>query len=293
VRLPSTGIGPVSLPRRSYTLDTMSQTFEKAPLVEIIVEVRWADPAGFPQGNGGVLHLPVNNAADEFYMRFGGAAYSAGFRQTERLVPPGFPVLPGQVVYRYRPPSDFSDELARSALWQIGSGVFTANATPPYKSWVEFSPWVSKGLEALLETRNEAEKSAEFVNISLRYIDAFTSDYLGAMTFAEFLSDRLGFKVQIPEAIAKLASDGSAPEHVIQFGMPLQNGMHLSVLAAKGSSNGVDALILNTTISVIEKTAADVGSVMEKLGVARDMIHNSFVEMTSSLHGMMKPTSKD
>jgi len=272
----------------------MSQTFEKAPLVEIIVEVRWADAAGIPQVDGGLLQFPVNNnSADEFYMRFGGAAYSNGFRQTERLVPAGFPVMPGQAIYRYRPPSDFPDELARSALWQIGSGVFTANATPPYKSWLEFSPWVAKGIQAVLDTRNDSEKNSDFASVSLRYIDAFTSDFLDGSTYAEFLQDRLGFKVQLPAAIEKMAADGATAEHIIQFRLPLQNGMSLTVLAAKGSSNGVDALILNTTVSTTEKTAANVEAVMEKLSAARNMIHNSFVEMTSSLHGIMKPTSKD
>ncbi|AVQ83836.1 hypothetical protein C4F17_24380 [Variovorax sp. PMC12] len=291
--MPVMGTEPVDFRCLADTLVAMSQTFEKAPLVEIIVEVRWADAAGFPQAGGGLLQLPVNNAADEFYMRFGGAAYSNGFRQTERLVPPGFPVMPGQAIYRYRPASDFPDELARSALWQIGSGVFTANATPPYKSWLEFSPWVAKGIQAVLDTRNEAEKNSDFASISLRYIDAFTSDFIGGLSYEEFLQERLGFKVQLPPAIEKMAADGATAEHIIQFRLLLQNGMSLTVLAAKGTSNGVDALILNTTVSTTEKTAANVETVMAKLSDARNMIHNSFVEMTSDIHGIMKPTSKD
>ncbi|RYH28896.1 MAG: TIGR04255 family protein, partial [Alcaligenaceae bacterium] len=176
----------------------MSLTFDVAPLVEIIAEVRWSDPTAF-MVPGPLMGLSQpSNATDEFFMRFGGRAYGSGFQRAERLVPPGFPVPIGQVVYRYRPPEDFHDEMARSALWQVGPGVFTANAVPPYRSWVEFSPLVRAGLEVLFETRPADVRNSPVSSVSLRYVDAFNHDLIGDSTFEKFLAEKLGFQVLLP-----------------------------------------------------------------------------------------------
>lgn len=268
----------------------MSFTFASAPLAEIIVEVKWADPSAFTfTGAPGQLSVAQpSNAVDEFFMRFGGAAYAAGFKQAERLVPPGFPSMVGQVVYRYRPPANFENELARSALLQVGPGVFTANAVPPYKSWTEFSPLVRTGLDALVETRPERERTSDFTSVSLRYMDAFTSDFRGERTHAELL-EALGFRVEIPSALKKLLRAGEAPQHVIQFSMPVANNMSLAVSIGRGHFNGSDALIMSTGVTTDGPVRPTVDDVMAQLNIARDMIHGSFVELTGELHGVMKP----
>lgn len=125
----------------------MSATFENAPLVEIIAEIRW-NPQMVPlqtvSGHGPAA-APVmalnTNAFDEFFMRFGGEVYQKGFEQSERLVPSGFPMMLFQPVYRYRK----SASADASVLYQVGPGLFSANAIPPYKSWDTFSPTVERG----------------------------------------------------------------------------------------------------------------------------------------------------
>ena len=178
----------------------MTTTFQNAPLVEIIAEVRWSDPSavsapGTPFG----ISMPGTVANDDFLMRFGGLAYASGFKQSERLIPPGFPVPVGQVSHRYRPADDHPDELTKSAMWQIGPGVFAANGVPPYKSWTEFRPLVEKGIAALVETRPEAVRSSPFSHVSLRYIDAFTERFTEGISAEAFLSEKLGLGFSIPD----------------------------------------------------------------------------------------------
>jgi len=279
--------------KQRYT-PAMSFTFASAPLAEIIVEVKWSDPSAFtfPGAPVQMSMVQPSNSVDEFFMRFGGVAYSAGFKQAERLVPPGFPSMVGQVVYRYRPPADFENELARSALWQVGPGVFTANAVPPYKSWTEFSPLVKAGVEALIETRPERERASDFTSVSLRYIDAFTDEFRGELTHAQLI-EALGFKVEIPVALQKVLRAGEAPQHVIQFTMPVENNMSMAVSIGRGQFNGTAALIMSTAITTDGAVNPNVDEVMGRLNTARNMIHDSFVELTSGLHSIMKPTETD
>lgn len=74
----------------------MALTFKIAPLVEIIAELRWAQQS-VPVQPGAMAAPPGSmlNAArlDEFFMRFGGECYKAGFQRAGRIVPPGFPVF--------------------------------------------------------------------------------------------------------------------------------------------------------------------------------------------------------
>jgi len=90
---------------------------------------------------------------EEFFMRFGGAAHQLGFAEVERLTPPNFPLIGFQPVFRFRPPSD----KGRKVLYQVGAGMFSANAVPPYKSWDDFGPVVRSGVRALIGARTSRQ----------------------------------------------------------------------------------------------------------------------------------------
>jgi uncharacterized protein (TIGR04255 family) len=271
----------------------MIDTFEVAPLVEIVVEVKWIDPSTINVPGGGFGLTQQSSLVDEFYMRFGGVAYSKGFQRAERLVPPGFPVPMGAVVYRYKPAEDFHDPLARSALWQLGPGVFSANAIPPYKSWSEFSPWVQLGLETLIETRPEAQKASQFNSVSLRYIDAFTENFYAGQTASQFLKEKLGFEIKMPMSYSEKLRSNSEIEEVIQFAMPLDNAMTLNFAATNGKVNGSDALIVQMNVSCDSPIDCDLNQVMAKLNSARTIIHDLFIDMTRNVHQVMKPLMKE
>lgn len=267
----------------------MSETFEVAPLVEIIAEVKWNEPLERPEP-GQVLLNHHTSALDEFYMNFGGRAFAAGFQRAERLMPPGFPVPTGTPVYRYKPTEKFENVLARSALWQVGPGLFSANAIPPYKSWTEFAPLVREGLKILIETRPTGEVQSDFSSVSLRYIDAFTEEFLRGESAAKFLREKLGVDLTIPKGYHSQLKSNTEIALNVQFRMQLEGDMTLSFQAAEGKMNGTDALILNTAVSCDKRIACNLELIMKKLDQARSIIHNAFFDMTRTIHDVMRPS---
>src|SRR6267378_5534158 len=127
---------------------SMAITFAKAPLVELITELRW-----IPQGSTALEPVPMQatlptiffggTKQEEFYMRAGGALHKHGFNRSERLTPAGMPFVLHQPVYRFR--SETEDRA--SVIYQVGYGIFSVHGVPPYHSWAKFSPFVKTGIE--------------------------------------------------------------------------------------------------------------------------------------------------
>src|SRR5712692_4130655 len=143
----------------------MSLTFAKAPLLEIVVELRWVPPQITlqVQQQQGVVPLVIptlgSSKLDEFFMRLGGRLHQQGFLAVERLLPPGFSML-HQPVYRYRKAADPSPS---PVLCQAGDGLFSVHGVPPYHSWEKFYAVVENGIRALLDARDSAQKDLPFV----------------------------------------------------------------------------------------------------------------------------------
>jgi len=274
----------------------MHLTFSNAPLVEIIAELRWAQPHALLQaGQTGAVAVPMsiigsNSKMEEFFMRFGGAVYQLGFESAERLVPPAFPIPPGQPVYRYKPVPHRS--LMSSALLQVGPGIFSANAIPPYKSWTEFEPVVARGTQALLETRDPAEKASTFTGASLRYIDAFGPTFLGGMSPGEFIHQVLGFSAAPPASVTAQMPEGNSARAQLQFVIPIRENMTMRLAVGEGMFNNEAAAIMDTSVSADREVNPDVDSVMATLRAARETIHAAFIGMTDKIHDRMQPTQE-
>ena len=248
----------------------MTVTFGNAPLVEIIAELRWNPQPPPSQMAGGVagpmVVMAVNaNSLDEFFMRFGGEVYQQGFQRAERVVPTGFPFMLFQPVYRYRKSTDQDS----SVLYQAGAGMFSANAIPPYQSWDAFSPTVEAGIDALLKTRSDAERSIPFSSISLRYIDAFRAALTQGRDIGMFVKDVLGIKLELPEGISKHVAPGQSAKPSLQLAIPLTNGMTMNIGLGEGMVNNELAIIMDTTVGTLSDTAPDKTSAMAALNAAR------------------------
>src|ERR1700721_188505 len=180
----------------------MTTIYKKAPLVELIAELRWLPVGAAPQQPGTVQFVFANDAkVEEFFMRLGGELYQSGFRRSERLVPSGFPIVFGQPAIRFR-----SDEaVKKSVLYQAGSSIFSVHAIPPYRSWDNFLPAVKNGVEALLKTRGDGQEQAPFTQLSLRYLDFFGEELMGGRSLDKFISEVMGFNLTLPEALTKIA----------------------------------------------------------------------------------------
>lgn len=269
----------------------MTVSFENAPLVEIIAELRWNPQPLPPQAVGGVGSAPMTvmavntNSFDEFFMRFGGEVYQHGFQRAERVVPTGFPLMMFQPVYRYRKSAD-SDA---SVLYQAGVGMFSANAIPPYRSWDSFSPKVEAGIEALLKTRSDLERDIPFSSISLRYLDAFGPALTAGRDIGAFIRDVLGITLELPDGISKHVLPGQTVKPFLQLAMPLANGMTMNVGIGEGMVNNEAAIIMDTTVGTSSDTAPDKSSVMAALNAARSVIHEMFFQLTKPIEDLMLP----
>lgn len=278
---------PSEGPFRPHSTRSMPLSFKKAPLAEIIAELRWNTPYVPHAPTPVPVSLTGSNRIEEFLMRFGGEVYQQEFQRSERLVPASFPMLPFQVVYRYKRPSDPAHELL-----QAGAGIFTANALPPYKSWAQFEPIVAGGVSALIRARGEGERELPFSMLTLRYLDAFGDEFLRGASPARFITEVLGFDIKAPRSIEGLLRSGSEITPFVQLTVPTGNQLELSVSVGEGVFGGARAVVMDTAVSCSEAVAPSVDSVMAVFNEARRLIHDSFVSISRPLHDFMEPVEE-
>jgi len=222
----------------------------KVPLVELIAEIHWSSESasaiqapGFGGDQFGNQILFGASADPEvWFMNFGVQAHKLGFSAIERLVPHGFPVISHQPVYRFNRPSTET----KDALFQVGVGLFTCNALRPYMGWAAFKTLLDQGIDSLLTVLSESQKKKGFSRIVLRYIDAFDGEDRGGLSTVQFLNQRLGFSVSLPEALVLPQTPVQA---AMNFSFPLDKAMQMSVSISEGAAGGVPALIMDTSVS--------------------------------------------
>jgi len=188
-----------------------------------------------------------------------------------------------QVVSRFRS----NDPALKTVLYQIGPGIFSANAVPPYRSWEDFAPKVESGLETLLQTRIASEKTLPFTQVSLRYIDAFRPDLKHGLDTSSFLSE-MGFKLEYPEIITRHIAPGSLPQPFIITRVPVPDGS-LQISLGDAVLSGERTIVMDTTLSSIHPIDPSKEAVMTTLNRAHDTIHSIFLEMTRPIHHLMQP----
>lgn len=262
----------------------MTISFDKAPLVELIVELKWGPASALPpQAQAGVafqgfFSVGDPNRLEEFYMRFGGECYAKGLQRTERLSPAGFPQLPGQVAVRYK-----SGESKTSKLLQVGPGVFTANAIPPYEGWDAFLPYLRSGFESLIAARDGNEARESFHTVTVRYINAFGKDYLDKFSQIDMLK-KLGFNIQLPPAIQDLVVEDAQSHSVLNISSKIQDGGKLTLTAGSGQAGNDKAVLFDIAVAY-----EDVGieQAIDNVIAAHEKIEEIFVNSTKPLHELM------
>jgi uncharacterized protein (TIGR04255 family) len=266
----------------------MSVLFKKAPLMEIVAELKWpTNGALFFQPSAGQL-VPSNAISDteSFYQTFSIEMAKAGFGMSERLVPPGFHPAPGSVAIRFK---ETPSEQARSNLFQVGPGVFTANALPPYSSWLTFGPVVEQGVEILLKSRSPSEKDLPFLGQTLRYINSFNESLIGAMTAYEFARNVLGLGLQLPESISKHVNQSGRFDTNLNFNIPIDEETSLIIAIADGLVQNEKTVLFDMTVS--NSTVPVVASpeeIMQRFLKYRGIIHDIFTSTTVKLHQKME-----
>lgn len=261
----------------------MNETFQNAPLVEIVAELRWQMPQlSAVDASGNTMQLPVtpfDNAVEAFFHRVTAAVGKHGFTRLEQLAPVGMPVLLPQMTYRYRR----ADELP--VLAQVGPGMFSVNALPPYKSWAEFRPWLENGIEALLDAFGEQKLP---LVASLRYIDAFRHDLTGERDARAFATDVLGFRLELPQSLRTHVTDERTVRAAFQIALPIK-GMQMAITLSDGQLGGQQAVLMNTDVRIDGFLDADKNRILAALDSARALVHEIFVDITRPIRDKMQP----
>jgi len=267
----------------------MAINFQNAPLIEVIVELRWGVAHPFPQP--GMMNIPgqqfhVNLEAsqnEEFFMNFGAECGARGLQRAERIIPQGFPVLPGQVVYRFR-----SNDRNNQNLLQIGTGVFTVNALPPYNGWASFQTLVGRGIDALLASRPAADANVGFTSVSVRFINGFGTEYFESTSRLSFLRS-LGFVLQVPVELENVSREDESTFFNLNYVTGLQSGAKLQVNLGEGAKDGmpIQVVELGTTYENVDATPE---ALLGVINDSHDMIEKIFMDMTIPIHAQMKPT---
>ncbi|PTT99935.1 hypothetical protein DBR45_25345 [Pseudomonas sp. HMWF031] len=266
----------------------MAINFQNAPLIEVIAELRWG--AGFsfpPQLVAGLQGQQINinmeaSQHEEFFMNFGAECGARGLQRAERIVPQGFPMLPGQVVYRFR-----SNERSQHNLLQVGPGVFTVNALPPYESWVSFQDFMSKGLDALLSSRPENEATTSFSSVNIRFINGFGSEYFENTSKIAFLKS-LGFDLKVPSELEKIYQGDESTFFNMNYVTNLKSGAKLQINIGEGARDGLPIQVIELGCTH-ENISPNKQELLDALNDSHNIIEKIFMDMTKPIHDAMKP----
>jgi uncharacterized protein (TIGR04255 family) len=260
----------------------MPERYRYPPLVELIAELRWGSPLSAAQPLGTIV-FAAPGSHEEFFMRFGQKAALLGYERAERILPAGFPAMPFQVIYRFRKKSPEEG----TSIYQIGSGVFSANITPPYHSWEDFKPIVEAGVRTLLDTRNPTEKAMPFTSATLRYLNAFGNRFTEQQSIAGFVRNVLGFRVDLPASVQSEVSSNAEPTASFQLNIPLKSGQQMRLAIGEGLVGGEQAAVMDLTVGTEEGIPPTSADVMAVLDTANTVAHRVFINTTTSLSEKM------
>jgi len=268
----------------------MPITFAKAPLIELIAELRWIPQGSTPLGSGAPNQAAVTGIflggakQEEFYNQMGRELFHLGFERSQRLVPMNMPFSLHQAVYRFQSEGEGQPPV----LYQVGYGLFSVHALPPYHSWAQFLPFVNRGIEILLKNRLEDDRSRPFSQTSLRYINFFNKDLVRDRTTASFVADVLKIPTKLPLPILKIAASNEPKSLFTKVVVPVGIG-DLELNVGDGQFNSQPGILLDTMISTTNETAAESSAIMRLYNSAYSIVHSLFFEMTRPIHDLMEP----
>ena len=264
--------------------------FANAPLVEIVVEVRWGIGMKTIALRPGVQNIYPAFASDgtqklatEFFQELIKQSNDWGL---EQVLPTGVMAPPNQIAHRYRRSSE-------SIMYQLGPGIFAINATPPYHSWDSFRPVVARGLESLdvcLERLSGKEGSDRTCSqISVRYIDGFKGDLKGNVGNWQFLSSTLNIGINLPKYIADNIEKVDDIDPMIQLSYPLKRpDTHQSIVATSGIVGAEPAFVLDSSTISTKKMSFSVVELLTEIDILQEYEHSLFIGAVSPIRAKLK-----
>jgi uncharacterized protein (TIGR04255 family) len=165
--------------------------YERPPLIEVICELRWR-----LQPFAAIPNLSFDPHYGLFSEDFSREIAAVGYSRIEHLEPIDLPIefRSGSAVLRFRKRDN------TWPLFQIGPGVMTINAVPPYEGWNDFRQVVQLGIKALSASYPVPERYLKIASLHLRYINAFDAE-IGYMPHKKFLAEDLKIQAEISDEI--------------------------------------------------------------------------------------------
>ena len=205
----------------------MSRRLPKAPLLEVIFEIRWHINNDDERNRYQYLHGDLYNTLKSEYP----------FR--ELVVPSHFPVevYLNQVAHRFR------QAKGGYPLIQIGPGIFTINTIEKDYIWEDFCGQIQNSVKNLITL--DSFNAQLPVSLALRYIDFFQFDF-NQNDIKDYLNDFLHIKVE--QEFFK----NNAPPYNINLGFTYGTTVGtLNLSVNKGLVDEVEGLIIQ--IEVIQQ----------------------------------------
>jgi uncharacterized protein (TIGR04255 family) len=262
---------------------TNTITYKNAPLVELIVEVRWSVQT---QSQGGGIAIVADRSTS--FQNLSNDLRGAGYHELERLIPHEMPAMAYHPVFR------FKQQNKEYPIVHLGHGIFTVNAGPPdYISWKNFRPEVEKTLEILALHKKNEEPSNLFNAVRLRYIDVFKNDLRRDLSNFNFIKDVMGVHICLPEGLLDFAANEESISPTIALKIPIKDATNANLtfqLAAGRLAQSVNTdTIMDMTYAVNCEPTADTIVLLQHLDEAHDVINWWFTRLTTKLHDRMDP----
>ncbi len=266
-------------------------TYANAPLLELIVEVRWAvTVAGVPPGGPPIVNS-TSPVFDKWNNRLSVALEDLGYRHLERLIPHDFPPTAQQPIYRFRRKSGVNFPLA-----QFGHGIFTINAGPPdYVDWKSFRPDVEAGISALLKSHPEDSEVKHFKALSIRYIDGFREALREGRSNYAFMKDDLQASINLPAYVLGLAAneDDMLPTMALRFPVKDRDKTIMNLQVAAGKVNNEPATVMEMNSVTRGEIDLNLETVLSILDESQITLHKTFEAMTERIQDRMKPQQSE
>ncbi len=260
--------------------------YKNAPLVEIIVEIRWHLIPIRTVPNGG-----VDPHFADLESKLLPQLVELGYNDVQRLIPQEVPleILAHKLIYRCRTAKE------KWPLIQFGPGVITANAVPPYEGWDSFWPVVKQAISSVFSDTVHDSNKPKIESISVRYIDAFNEKHK-IDSPQSFMSNHLSLTVGMPKQVMDSFGSGSVVSDIGMHQGFLVNrpkGATCLLRCGTGAVHETSSVILDTQIrSHADATWASESDVAEWVLEAKGTLKDIFESIISDdLRDKMEPVS--
>jgi uncharacterized protein (TIGR04255 family) len=228
-----------------------SAPLPKAPLAEVVFELRWALQPG-PQDQPVLRSDP---GLIPLLDRMTKAMKKLGFGYSRDL---SHPLQTGahSISRRFYKAAD-----RPFPIMQLGPGIFATNESSEY-DWKPFKAQIERGVRQLLASYPKLDFfSLQPVHIELRYIDAFPASLVGNAALFPFLKEKTTLSIDLPPMLndTKIVQSNAVGRfsYQVELSGRKHSKLYLDLASGKNTETGEDLVRMETKVISLE---ADVPS---------------------------------